>query len=44
MKSPVPDSLKADLPPTTWGKSLTATPVAMTVIIDSRDVDVNGYS
>ena len=28
----MPDSLKSDLPSTTWGKILTATPVGMAVI------------
>lgn len=28
----IPDNLKADLPPTLWGKVLGATPVAMTVV------------
>ena len=32
MKVQVPDQLKADLPPTNWGKMLAATPVAMAVI------------
>ncbi|MBK8476377.1 MAG: DUF4337 family protein [Opitutaceae bacterium] len=32
MKTDLPDSLKADLPPTLWGKVLGATPVVMTVI------------
>ncbi len=32
MKTQVPDTLKSDVPSTTWGKVLTATPVAMTVI------------
>jgi hypothetical protein len=30
--NPVPDKLKEDVPPGTWGKILTATPVVMTVI------------
>ncbi len=32
MKTQVPESLKSDLPSTTWGKILTATPVGMAVI------------
>lgn len=28
----IPDELKADLPPTRWGKILTATPIIMTVV------------
>lgn len=32
MKAEIPDQLKADLPQTTWGKILTATPVVMAVI------------
>lgn len=32
MKTTIPDELKADLPPSTWGKILSATPVIMTVI------------
>ena len=32
MKTRIPDNLKADVPPTLWGKILTATPVVMTVI------------
>jgi hypothetical protein len=32
MKTQIPDALKADVPQTTWGKVLTATPVIMTVI------------
>jgi hypothetical protein len=32
VKTQIPDSLKADLPQTTWGKMLSATPVVMTVI------------
>jgi len=28
----IPDNLKADLPPTLWGKVLSSTPVAMTVV------------
>jgi len=31
-KTEIPDSLKADLPPTAWGKILAATPVVMAVI------------
>jgi hypothetical protein len=32
MKSSIPEDLKKEVPPTTWGKVLTATPVVMTVI------------
>lgn len=32
MKTKIPEELKADLPQTTWGKILTATPVIMTVV------------
>ena len=32
MKVQIPDQLKADLPPTNWGKMLAATPVVMAVI------------
>ena len=32
MKTTIPDELKADMPQTTWGKILTATPVIMTVV------------
>jgi hypothetical protein len=32
MKAEIPDQLKSDLPQTTWGKILTATPVVMAVI------------
>lgn len=32
MKTTVPDALKADIPPTAWGKILGATPVVLTVI------------
>ena len=32
MKTKIPDELKADLPPSTWGRILSATPVIMTVI------------
>ena len=32
MKVEIPDALKADIPPTTWGKMLTATPVVMAVV------------
>ncbi|MFO1488432.1 MAG: DUF4337 family protein [Verrucomicrobiota bacterium] len=32
MKVQIPDNLKADVPQSTWGKLLTATPVVMTVI------------
>ena len=32
MKVQIPDQLKADLPPTKWGKTLTATPVVMAVV------------
>ena len=32
MKVQVPDQLKADVPPTPWGKILTATPVVMAVV------------
>ncbi len=32
MKIQIPDQLKADLPPTKWGKMLTATPVVMAVV------------
>lgn len=31
-KMTIPDELKADIPPTAWGKVLTATPIIMTVI------------
>jgi hypothetical protein len=31
-KLEIPDALKADVPPTKWGKILTATPIIMTVI------------
>lgn len=31
MKAQIPDALKADVPMTTWGKILTATPVVLTV-------------
>jgi len=32
MKTTIPEELKKDMPPTPWGKILTATPVIMTVI------------
>ena len=32
MKVEIPDQLKADVPPTKWGKMLTATPVVMAVV------------
>src|SRR5512135_846540 len=32
MKINIPDALKADVPPTIWGKILLATPVVMTVV------------
>ena len=32
MKVQIPDQLKADMPPTKWGKMLTATPVMMAVL------------
>src|SRR5690349_2398330 len=32
MKAEIPDQLKADVPQTTWGKILTATPVVMAVV------------
>jgi hypothetical protein len=32
MKVQIPDQLKADVPPTKWGKTLTATPVVMAVV------------
>jgi hypothetical protein len=32
MKTQIPEQLKADVPQTTWGKILTATPVIMTVV------------
>ena len=32
MKVEIPDQLKADVPPTNWGKMLTATPVVMAVV------------
>lgn len=32
MKTEIPDALKQDVPQTTWGKILTATPVIMTVV------------
>jgi hypothetical protein len=32
MKVQIPDQLKADVPPTKWGKMLTATPVVMAVV------------
>jgi hypothetical protein len=32
MKVQIPDQLKADMPPTTWGKMLSATPVVMAVV------------
>ena len=32
MKNQIPDALKQDVPQTTWGKILTATPVIMTVV------------
>lgn len=32
MKTEIPDELKADVPPSLWGKILSATPVIMTVI------------
>ena len=32
MKVNIPDALKADIPQTTWGKILSATPVVMTVV------------
>lgn len=32
MKTTIPESLKADMPPTKWGKILGATPVVLTVI------------
>ncbi len=31
-KITIPDALKADMPPTKWGKMLTATPIIMTVV------------
>ncbi len=32
MKTEIPDALKADVPPSLWGKVLSATPVVMTVV------------
>ncbi|HLP78636.1 MAG TPA: DUF4337 family protein [Candidatus Paceibacterota bacterium] len=32
MKTKIPDELKADVPPSLWGKILSATPVVMTVV------------
>ena len=32
MKVQIPDQLKADVPPTNWGKILAATPVVMAVV------------
>ena len=32
MKAQIPDALKQDVPQTTWGKILTATPIIMTVV------------
>ena len=32
MKVEIPDQLKADMPPTNWGKMLAATPVVMAVV------------
>jgi hypothetical protein len=32
MKVKIPDELKADVPPSKWGKMLTATPIVMTVV------------
>ena len=32
MKVEIPDQLKADVPPTRWGKMLSATPVVMAVV------------
>lgn len=32
MKATIPEDLKRDLPPTTWGKTLSATPVVMTIV------------
>src|ERR1035438_2201704 len=32
MKVQIPDELKADVPPTNWGKMLAATPVVMAVV------------
>src|SRR5512143_3830614 len=32
MKVQIPEQLKADIPPTKWGKMLTATPVVMAVV------------
>ena len=32
MKVEIPDKLKADVPATTWGKMLSATPVVMAVV------------
>jgi hypothetical protein len=32
MKTEIPEELKSTVPPTTWGKVLTATPVVMTVV------------
>ena len=32
MKATIPDPLNRDLPPTTWGKTLSATPVVMTIV------------
>src|SRR5881394_2288531 len=32
MKTQIPETLKKDVPQTTWGKILTATPVIMTVV------------
>ena len=32
MKAQTPDALKSDVPQTTWGKILVATPVVMTVV------------
>ncbi len=32
MKATIPEALKRDLPPTTWGKTLSATPVVMTIV------------
>jgi hypothetical protein len=32
MKVQIPEQLKADVPPTRWGKMLSATPVVMAVV------------
>ena len=38
MKTKLPEELKSDMPPTKWGKILSATPVVMTSADPQREV------